>query len=168
MRYELTKDLETGNATIDREHRELFDAVNKLMDACGSGKGRASLEPTMKFLLEYVNKHFSAQPCISLFEKEKRGKRCGRTETDGNAFGIDGRGRAGCGKNAPADAETAKAAGCAAGYGIATCAAGGSGCVFAQPQGKYDFRRHSLFESGISEGAVSGGAADGAAARDGR
>ena len=51
MRYELTKDLETGNATIDREHRELFDAVNKLMDACGSGKGRASLEPTMKFLL---------------------------------------------------------------------------------------------------------------------
>ena len=38
MRYELTKDLETGNATIDREHRELFDAVNKLMDACGSGK----------------------------------------------------------------------------------------------------------------------------------
>ena len=42
MRYELTKDLETGNATIDREHRELFDAVNKLMDACGSGQGRAS------------------------------------------------------------------------------------------------------------------------------
>lgn len=85
-----------------------------------------------------------------------------------NAFGIDGRGRAGCGKNASADAETAKAAGCAAGYGIAACAAGGSGCVFAQPQGKYDFRRHSLFESGISEGAVSGGAADGAAARDGQ
>ena len=64
MRYELTKDLETGNATIDREHRELFDAVNKLMDACGSGKGRASLEPTMKFLLEYVNKHFSHEEAL--------------------------------------------------------------------------------------------------------
>lgn len=38
----------------------------------------------------------------------------------------------------------------------------------AQPQGKYDFRRYSIFESGISEGAVSGGAADGAAARDGQ
>ena len=32
MRYELTKELETGNATIDREHRELFNAVNQLLD----------------------------------------------------------------------------------------------------------------------------------------
>ena len=32
MRYELTKDLETGNAIIDREHRELFEAVNQLLD----------------------------------------------------------------------------------------------------------------------------------------
>lgn len=52
----------------------------------------------------------------------------------------------------------------AAGYGIAACAAGGSGCVFAQPQGKYDFRRYSLFESGISEGAVLVVRLDGAAA----
>ena len=33
MRYELTKELETGNAIIDGEHRELFNAVNSLMDA---------------------------------------------------------------------------------------------------------------------------------------
>ncbi len=59
MRYELTKDLETGNATIDKEHRELLQAVNDLMDACGKGKGRAALEPTIKFLLDYVGKHFS-------------------------------------------------------------------------------------------------------------
>jgi len=59
MRYELTKDLETGNAIIDREHRELFGAVNSLMDACSKGQGRAAIEPTIKFLLDYVNKHFS-------------------------------------------------------------------------------------------------------------
>ena len=59
MKYELTKDLETGNAIIDQEHRELFRAVNSLMDACSKGQGRAALEPTMKFLLDYVNKHFS-------------------------------------------------------------------------------------------------------------
>ena len=59
MRYELTKDLESGNATIDREHRELFDAVNRLMDACAKGQGRASIEPTLKFLLDYVNRHFA-------------------------------------------------------------------------------------------------------------
>ncbi len=59
MKYELTKDLETGNAVIDREHRELFAAVNRLLDACSSGKGRATLEPTIKFLLNYVDKHFA-------------------------------------------------------------------------------------------------------------
>ena len=58
MVYELTKDLETGNAMIDSEHRELLRAVNKLMEECGKGKGRAQLESTLKFLLDYVDKHF--------------------------------------------------------------------------------------------------------------
>ena len=59
MKYEVTKDLETGNVKIDSEHRELFAAVNAMMDACTSGKGRAAVEPTMKFLLSYVDKHFA-------------------------------------------------------------------------------------------------------------
>lgn len=58
MRYELTKDLETGNALIDSEHRQLFDAVNKLMDACSQGKGRDQLGPVVNFLTSYVDKHF--------------------------------------------------------------------------------------------------------------
>ena len=59
MRYELTKDLETGNTTIDGEHRELFRAVNSLMDACRMGQGRSSIPSAAQFLLQYVNKHFS-------------------------------------------------------------------------------------------------------------
>ena len=59
MKYELTKELETGNSIIDGEHRELFRAVNSLMDACGKGQGRAALDPTIKFLLDYVDKHFA-------------------------------------------------------------------------------------------------------------
>lgn len=59
MKYELTKDLETGNVIIDGEHRELFRAVNALMDACGKGQGRAAVEPALKFLLSYVDKHFN-------------------------------------------------------------------------------------------------------------
>ena len=59
MKYELTKDLETGNTTIDREHRELFNAVNDMMDACSKGKGRAQIDSTVKFLLSYVDKHFA-------------------------------------------------------------------------------------------------------------
>ena len=59
MRYELTKDLETGNAFIDKEHRDLLKAVNQLLDACSKGQGRASMEPTIKFLNNYVEQHFS-------------------------------------------------------------------------------------------------------------
>ena len=33
MRYELTQDLLTGNQLIDSEHRQLFDAINALLDA---------------------------------------------------------------------------------------------------------------------------------------
>ena len=39
MKYELTKELETGNSIIDSEHRELFAAINRLMDACSVGNG---------------------------------------------------------------------------------------------------------------------------------
>ena len=40
MAYQLTKDLETGNALIDREHRELIDAINALLNSCSKGQGR--------------------------------------------------------------------------------------------------------------------------------
>ena len=59
MRYELTKDLETGNTTIDNEHRELIKAVNQLLEACSKGQGRASMDPTIRFLNNYVEQHFS-------------------------------------------------------------------------------------------------------------
>ena len=58
-KYEFTKKLETGNTIIDKEHRELLDAVNNLMDACSKGQGRASMEPTIKFLVNYVHQHFT-------------------------------------------------------------------------------------------------------------
>lgn len=58
MRYEMTKDLETGNALIDSEHRQLFKAVNDLLDACSQGKGRSHVESTLDFLVSYVAKHF--------------------------------------------------------------------------------------------------------------
>lgn len=58
MKYEITKELETGNRIIDDEHRMLFDRVNQMMDACGAGKGRAAVETTLKFLVDYVDQHF--------------------------------------------------------------------------------------------------------------
>lgn len=58
-RYEFTKKLETGNEVIDREHRELIEAVNKLLAACSEGKGRTSMDETIKFLNNYVERHFA-------------------------------------------------------------------------------------------------------------
>lgn len=58
-KYEFTKDLETGNIIIDKEHRELLNAVNDLLEACGEGKGRDHMNKTIKFLNDYVDSHFS-------------------------------------------------------------------------------------------------------------
>lgn len=69
MKYELTKDLESGNTLIDQEHRELLAAVNQLMDACASGKGRAAIDPTVKFLLSYVDKHFADEERLQVQSK---------------------------------------------------------------------------------------------------
>lgn len=58
-KYELTKELETGSLIIDSEHRQLLDAVNRLLDAVGQGQGSAQMNETVKFLADYVNRHFA-------------------------------------------------------------------------------------------------------------
>lgn len=59
MIYQMTNDLLTGNTIIDNEHRQLFDAINGLLDACSKGKGRAQMSSTMTFLEKYIEKHFT-------------------------------------------------------------------------------------------------------------
>lgn len=43
MAYVWSKDLETGNAMIDSQHKELIEAINALLAACATGKGRAEV-----------------------------------------------------------------------------------------------------------------------------
>ncbi len=59
VKYELKDDLLTGHSLIDAQHKELFDAINDLMEACESGKGRGHLEETYTFLKNYIVKHFN-------------------------------------------------------------------------------------------------------------
>lgn len=66
MRYELTKDLETGNAVIDGQHRELLNAVNELLEACSQGKGRDILGSKTRFLRDYVGKHFGDEEKLQI------------------------------------------------------------------------------------------------------
>lgn len=58
MAFLWDKKLETGNAMIDQQHKELIAAINNLLQACSSGKGREEITKTMKFLYDYTAKHF--------------------------------------------------------------------------------------------------------------
>lgn len=58
MAYTWSADLETGNATIDSQHKELISAINKLLDACSAGQGRTQIAETSNFLVEYTKRHF--------------------------------------------------------------------------------------------------------------
>ncbi len=66
MPYVFTKDLETGEAQIDSQHKELFRIMNELEDASKNGKGRDELEHTLKFLSDYIVKHFADEQMLHI------------------------------------------------------------------------------------------------------
>lgn len=59
MAYTWSAELETGNTTIDGQHKELIAAINKLLEACSAGKGRAQISETSNFLMDYTKRHFA-------------------------------------------------------------------------------------------------------------
>ena len=66
MAYTFTPDLETGNATIDSQHKAWIAGINNLLDACSKGKGRDTLKSTAKFLYDYTVKHFADEEKLQL------------------------------------------------------------------------------------------------------
>jgi hemerythrin len=56
-----TPKLATGVPRIDAEHQELFDRVNKLVEALGAGKGKDVVAPLIGFLRAYVASHFGGE-----------------------------------------------------------------------------------------------------------
>ncbi len=61
MAIEWTEDLATGSSEIDRQHKELFNRVNALLEACRQGKGKAEVSKVVQFLDDYVTTHFSEE-----------------------------------------------------------------------------------------------------------
>lgn len=59
MGFTWTKDLETGNALIDSEHKQLIKAADDLIAACSQGKGRQELGKAVEFLSNYTKTHFA-------------------------------------------------------------------------------------------------------------
>jgi hemerythrin len=66
MAYSWDKSLETGNTTIDDQHKSIIESINNLLDACSKGKGRSEVENTLKFLQDYVVKHFNDEEKLQL------------------------------------------------------------------------------------------------------
>lgn len=66
MAYSWDKSLETGNITIDEQHRSIINSINNLLDACSQGKGRSEVENTLKFLQDYVVKHFNDEEKLQI------------------------------------------------------------------------------------------------------
>lgn len=52
------EELETGIERIDNQHKELFNRINDLLEACRKGEGREEVENTMEFLKGYIITHF--------------------------------------------------------------------------------------------------------------
>lgn len=61
MPLQWTPAIATGNETIDNQHKELFDRVNAFAHAITQEAEAEQLEPTLKFLEEYIAFHFSAE-----------------------------------------------------------------------------------------------------------
>jgi hemerythrin len=51
---------------IDTQHKELIKAVNSLLAACSSGKGRAALHETLDFLSNYTARHFADEEKLQM------------------------------------------------------------------------------------------------------
>ena len=54
-------DLAVGVDEIDTQHKQLFERINALFDACNHGKGRLEIRKTIDFLEEYTETHFSTE-----------------------------------------------------------------------------------------------------------
>lgn len=61
-----SKGLETGNPQIDQEHQELLQAVNRLLEACATGKGEKELGSTLDFLTQYTITHFRHEEALQV------------------------------------------------------------------------------------------------------
>lgn len=57
-RFEWLPDYETGDAEIDRQHRQLLTLANLLFDAVAEGRDDAILKQAFDALLLYTHQHF--------------------------------------------------------------------------------------------------------------
>ncbi|MDR1430310.1 MAG: bacteriohemerythrin [Spirochaetaceae bacterium] len=61
-----TADLETGNSTIDSQHRQIFKLTSSLAEACTKGQGAGILGDALNFLASYTIRHFADEEALQI------------------------------------------------------------------------------------------------------
>ncbi len=61
LKVEFDPLLETGNASIDAQHREMFARIDRLLEAAQDQRSAAEIADLLDFLGHYVVTHFSAE-----------------------------------------------------------------------------------------------------------
>lgn len=51
-------------AELDRQHQDLFDAVNELDQALSTGEGEAVIASLLEKLMKYADEHFAAEEAL--------------------------------------------------------------------------------------------------------
>ncbi|MDR0389184.1 MAG: bacteriohemerythrin [Spirochaetaceae bacterium] len=64
--YQWDDSFVSGVRLIDARHKRLFEAVNRLIDACEQGKGKEELVKSLTFLSNYTVKHFSEEEALQI------------------------------------------------------------------------------------------------------
>lgn len=62
--FRWTSDLAVGVEAIDRQHQELFDRVNALLTAAGTGLEHAVVLESVRFLAQYTQEHFTDEEAL--------------------------------------------------------------------------------------------------------
>jgi hemerythrin len=61
MGIQWDESLTVGIELIDAQHKELFDRINRLLDACKRGEGKEEIADVVSFLGNYVVEHFESE-----------------------------------------------------------------------------------------------------------
>lgn len=61
LRLQFDSTLETGDSTVDNQHRHLIDLFNELYDASVDGRGDEQVHATLVALSDYALEHFAAE-----------------------------------------------------------------------------------------------------------
>jgi methyl-accepting chemotaxis protein len=62
--YKWDDSFTTGNAHVDGQHKQLFTALNELLDAVAGGKSENEVKKALTFLVDYTGTHFSDEEKI--------------------------------------------------------------------------------------------------------